>query len=104
MIDNIQTYVQLFLNDVELNISVTNTLDAQKGNLKNFGYFQITDGGVDTKPVFYDNLGFFIFCAKKEFKKGMKKRLEKRGYDWKTTYKEIKTLLKRAKELNLIIE
>ena len=97
---SIKTYIQLFLNNVELNIEVTNTLDAKK----NFGYVRITDGGINTEPAFWDNLDFFVICDKKEFKKECKKELKEKGYNWKTTYKEIKTLLKRAKKLNIVTE
>lgn len=100
--NNIQTYVQFYLEDVELNISVKNDLSRQEDKLKNFGFIQITDWHVNTKPLFWDNLNFFILAGKKEFKEECKSDLKEKGYDWIKTYKQIKTLLKQAEELNLI--
>jgi hypothetical protein len=100
----IQTYVQLYLNDIELNISVKRDLDGYKDNepLYQSGYFQITDGKIEDKPLFWDNLTFFLECGKKEFKEECKTELKEKGYKWKETYKEIKTLLKQAKKLKLL--
>lgn len=99
-----QTYVQLFLEDVELNISVKNdlTLHKDKEPLNRFGYIEITNGSLDDEPLFWDNLSFFLECGKKEFKEECGKELQKKGYVWKEIYKQIKTLLKQAKKLNII--
>ena len=99
---NIQTYVQFYLEYVELNIAVKNDLSKQDSNLKNFGYIQITNGSLEDKPLFWDNLNFFISGGKKEFKKECKPELKEKGYNWRKTYKQIKILLKQAEELNLI--
>ena len=76
---NIQTYIQFYLDDVELNISVTDKLKRQEGNLKNFGYIQIMTGAVDEKSVFWDNLEFFIGISKEDFKRECKKDLWEKG-------------------------
>lgn len=99
---DIQTYIQFYIEDVQLNLCVTKDLKPQEGNLKNFGYFEITDGSLETKPLFWDNVDFFLECDKKAFKDECKKELVKAGYDWKEIYKIIKTLLKRAKKLKII--
>lgn len=98
----IQTYVQLFSNNVELNIAVTKNLKREEGNLKNFGYIQITEGGINEKGCFFDNLEFFFNLSFKEYKKECTKDLEKGGYDIKKTYKDIKRLLKRAHKIGII--
>lgn len=100
--DNIHTNVQFYLDDIELNISVKNDLSAQDGGLKNFGFIQITDGGLDTESIFWDNLSFFLDCSKKEFKKECKKELKKAGYNWKEIYATVKELLNRAVELKIL--
>lgn len=100
--DKIQTYVQLFLNDVELNISVTNKLKRQEGNLKDFGFIQINNGGRDSETVFWDNLSFFYNVKYKAFKKECGDDLKKISFPPKKTYKTIKKLIKRAKKLDLI--
>lgn len=97
-----QTYVQFFKDDIELSISVTDSLKKQEGNLRLFGHIQITDGKIDDKPIFWDNLSFFLEASKKEFKKECKNQLKEKGYKWKDTYKDIKKLLNHAKKLNLI--
>lgn len=102
MENNIDIFVHLHLNDVELSVAVTDSLKKQEGNLKNFGYIQITDGSNEDKPIFWDGINFFLECGKKEFKEECKKQLKKKNYNWKETYKEIKTLLKKAVELELL--
>ena len=102
--DNIHTNIQFYLDDIELNISVKNDLSAQDGGLINCGFIQITDGGLDTESIFWDNLRFFLDCGKKEFKKECKKELKQKGYDWKEIYTKIKWILSRAKELKIIVE
>lgn len=102
--EKISTYIQLFKDDVELNLGVNEDLTAKDGVLKNWGYIQITDGSLDTKPLFWDNTDFFLNCGKKEFKEDCKEELKERGYDWREIYKTIKTLLKRAKKLKIIVE
>ena len=102
MENKIQTYVQFFLDDVELNISVTDKLKKQKGALKYFGYIQIDSGSLDAHKCFWDNLTFFQNCDYKTFKEECKGDLEKGEYPVKQTYKAIKKLLKRAKKLNLL--
>jgi hypothetical protein len=102
--EEIQTKVQLYLNDIDLNISVKKDLTGYKYDerLYQFGYIQITDGKIEDKPLFWDNVCFFTECGKKEFKEECKTELKEKGYDWKETYTDIKTLLKRAKKLKLL--
>ena len=103
--DNVQTYIQFYLDEVELNISVKDDLSGHKENdpLRNFGHFQVSTGHKDNEDCFWDNISFFISAGKKEFKEECKKELQQKGFkDWKETYKKVKTLLKRAKKLNLI--
>jgi len=101
MENNIYIYVHIHLNDVELSVAVTDSLKKKENN---FGYIQITDCSKDNEPIFWDGINFFLKCGKKEFKKECKKQLKKKNYNWKETYKEIKTLLKKAIELELLIE
>jgi len=100
----ISSYVQLYLNDIELNIAVKEDLSGYKDfePLYQFGHFQITDGRVEDKPLFWDNLTFFLECGKKEFKEECKKELKEKERNWKETFREIKILLKRAKKLKLL--
>jgi hypothetical protein len=100
----VQTYIQFYSGDVELNISVKDDLTKHLENesLYHFGFFQITNGDLDDKPIFWDNLDFFISAGKKEFKRECKKDLKNKGYDWKEIYKQVKTLLDRAQKLNLL--
>ena len=100
----ITTYVQLYLNDIELNIAVKENLSGyeEHESLYRFGHFEIKDGKIGDKPLFWDNLTFFLECDKKEFKEECKKELKEKGYNWKETYTDIKILLKRAKKLKLL--
>lgn len=102
--DDVQTYIQFYLDEVELNISVNEDLSGHKENepLHNFGYFEITTGNIGEKPIFWDGIEWTFEVGKKEFKKEFKKELEEKNLDWKDIYKKVKTLLKRAKKLNLI--
>lgn len=103
--DDVQTYIQFYLDEVELNISVKEDLGRQEERLKNFGYIQVSTGHIDKEDCFWDNLSYFLNCRKKEFKRECKKELQQKGFqDWKGIYKKIKILLKRAKKLKLITE
>ena len=102
MENKIQTYVQFFLDDVELNISVTDKLKKQEGNLKGFGHFQISSGSIGAHECFWDNISFFQNCGYKEFKEECKDDLNKGDFPVKQTYKAIKKLLRRAEKLNIL--
>lgn len=100
--EKIHTEISLNLNDVELNISVKEDLTALDGVLKNWGFIRITDGCLDTKPIFWDGLDYFTSCGKKQFKKECKEELKNAGYEWREIYKIIKSLLRRAEKLNIL--
>lgn len=100
--DNIRTYVQFFLDEVELNISVTDKLKKQEGILKAFGHIQVSSGSINAHECFWDNLHYFQNCDYKEFKEECKKDLDKGDFSVKQTYKTIKKLLKRAEKLNIL--
>ena len=102
MKEKINTCIQLYLNEVELNISVKEDLSCQDGVLKNYGYIQVSTGSIGEKECFWDNLDFFLNCGKKEFKQDCKKELQQKGFNYKEVYKTIKQLLKRAKKLNIL--
>ena len=93
--------VELYLNNVTLNISVTEALGRQEGTLKNFGYIQIHDGSIHTDGVFWDNLEWF-FKIDKYKKKEIKEELKEKGQYYKGVVKDIKRVIERAKELDLL--
>lgn len=99
--DKIHTNVEFCLNNTTLNVTVTKDLKKETGNLKNFGYIQIHDGRVDTEGVFWDNLEWF-FEINKDKKKEIKEELKEKGQYYKGVVKDIKRLIKRAKELDLL--
>ena len=94
------TIVQLFKNNVNLSVFVNNDLT---GNGGNFGFIEIHSGYFKDEPEFWDNIGWYLSCGKKEFKKECKKSLEDKGYNWKETYKDMKELLNRAVELKILV-
>jgi len=103
--DDIRTYIGFYLDEVELNISVKDDLTGYKEDetLHNFGHIQVSTGHINNEDCSWDNLSFFISAGKKEFKEECKKELQQKGFeDWKDIYKKVKTLLKRAKKLNLL--
>lgn len=102
MKNNIQTYIQLYAGNVELNIAVTDDLKPQEDNLKNFGHIVVSNGQLNSEDCFWDNLTFFFEIDKRAFKKDCKKELESKGFDVKETYKDIKQLLKRAFKLKIL--
>lgn len=99
--ESIGTNLELWVNNVTLNIPLTKDLKKQKGNLKNFGYIQVHDGSIHTTEVFWDNLTYF-FDIDKVKKKDIKKELKEKGQYYKGVVKDIKVLIKRAKELDLL--
>lgn len=104
MKEKIQSYVQIMSGNVELNIAVKEDLKKQDGNLSNFGYIQVTDGGIESKNCFWDSIPFFFQISFADFKKECGKELKEKGYPVEETYKDVKRLLKRARKLNLITE
>ncbi len=104
MENKISTHVQLYLNDIELSIAVKENLSGYKDGepLYQVGWFEITNGPIEDKPLSWDNLSFFISCGKKEFKEECKEELKEKERNWKETYTDIKILLKRAKKLKLL--
>lgn len=98
----IQTYVQLYSDNVELNIAVTKKLKREEGNLKTFGNIAITNGNIGEEGIFWDGLEYFFDLSFKKYKKECTEDLEKGGYDIKQTYKDIKRLLKRANKIGII--
>lgn len=101
MTEKIYTNVEFWLNNTTLVVSVRNNLKKQKKNLKNFGHISIHDGSIHTKEVFWDNLSYF-FEIGGEKKKSIKKELKEKGQYYKGVVKDIKALIKRAKELDLL--
>lgn len=99
--ENIHTNVEFWLNSTTLSVAVTEDLKKEDGNLKNFGYIKIHDGRLDTEEVFWDNLKWF-FEINKDKKKEIKKELKDKGQYYRGVVKDIKVLIKRAKELDLI--
>ena len=93
----INTYVQLYLNNVELNIAVTEKLKGGKDRLKNFGWFEISDGTIDAETCSWDNLSFFNEVSFELFKNECKEDLKRCGFSAKKVYKDINKLMKRAK-------
>ena len=98
----ISTYVQLFLNDVELSIAVTENLKGETDRLKNFGWFEISDGTLDGETCSWDNLCYFYDLSFKDFKEECGDDLKRCGFGAKKTYKSINKLLKRAFKLELL--
>ncbi len=98
----IHTNLELYLDSVYLNLSLTEDLKPNEGNLKNFGYIKVTNGDIEEDNCFWDNISFFIKCGEEEFRKECKQDLKSKGFKIKAAYKTIKKLIKRAKKLNLI--
>lgn len=102
--EKIYTEVQLHKGNTTLNITVNEDLkreEREEGVLKNSGNITIHDGRLDTKEVFWDNLSYFFNIDKKK-KKDIKSELKKKGQYYKGVVKDIKTLINRAKELDLL--
>jgi len=93
------TIVQLFKNNVNLSVFVNNDLT---GDGRNFGHIEVNSGYVKDEIEFWDSIGWYLSCGKKEFKKECKKSLESKGYNWKETYSDMKELLKRAVKLKIL--
>jgi hypothetical protein len=102
--EKINTYAEFWTGNVKLNISTTKKLKGVKGNMQNWGYFEITDGSIGGKDCWWDNLEYFINCGKKEFKQECKKELKEAGFDWREVYKDVKRVVKRAIDLGLLVE
>ncbi len=100
--NKVQAYVQLYLNDVELNISVSGKLKRQKGNLENFGFIEVSFGTKDSTVFLGDNLNYFIDCDKESFKIECGHLLKDKDYNVRETFKDVKRLIQKAIKLNLL--
>lgn len=98
----INTYIQLYLNNIELNIAVTKNLKGEKDRLKNFGWFEISDGTINAETCSWDNLSYFFDVSYDSFKNECGEDLKRCGFGAKKVYKDINKLLKRAFKLNLL--
>ena len=99
--EKIYTEVQFWVNNVTLKVTVTKDLKKEEGNLKNFGHIQIHDGSIHTEGVFWDNLSYF-FEINKDKKKEIKEELKEKGQYYRGVVKDVKRLIERAKELDLL--
>lgn len=100
--EKINRAVELQIGMVRINVTVKKNLKAREDVLKNWGYIEVTDGGLESDSCFYDNLDFFMNCTKKGFQEECKEELKDKGYDWRETYKEIKKLIKEAVRLKIL--
>ena len=104
MKEDIQTYVEFYLEPVRLSVYVNNDLTAKTGSGKNLADIVVSSGFLDEEDCFWDNITFFLSADKKKFKKQCKEELEDKGFDWKDTYKKVKILLEKAVELKILSE
>lgn len=93
--------IEFYKDNVTLTIYLKEDLTPQ---FPLFGHVEVHSGALIDESDFWDSLDWSISCNKEEFKKELKKSLEKKGYNWKDTYKDMKYLLNKAKKLNLTSE
>ena len=87
-------------NDVALTVFVNDDLSRDD---KCFGYLEIHDGFLDTKPVFWDNLPYFFNIGAKK-KKSIKYELKENNGFYPGVVKDIKKVFKKAFELGIIVK
>lgn len=87
-------------NNVALTVYVKDDLSVDGSN---FGYIEIHDGSLDTRPVFWDNLHYFFeICSKK--KKSIKDELKGNNEFYSGVVRDIKKVFKKAFELGIIVK
>lgn len=92
--------VTLRENDVALTVYVNDDFSADG---KNFGYIEIHDGSIHTKEVFWDSLPYFFKIGKKK-KKSIKKELKEAEQFYPGVVRDIKKLIKKAFEVEILSE
>lgn len=102
MKEKIQTYVQLYLKSISLYICVEDNLKPKEGNLKNFGWFEVSDVSRHGETFHWDKLNFFNDMSYIQFKSECTEDILKAGLKVKPTFKIITKLIKRAKKLKLL--
>ena len=90
--------VTLRENNVALTVFVNDDFSADG---KNFGYIEIHDGSLDSKAVFWDNLGYFFKIGKKK-KKSIKQDLKVAEQFYPGVVGDIKKLIKKAFEIEIL--
>ena len=87
-------------NNVALTVYVKDDLSRDD---RIFGYVEIHDGSLNTRPVFWDNLEYFFeICAEK--KKSIKEELKENNEFYSGVVKDIKKVFKKAFELEILIK
>lgn len=102
MKEEIWSTVQLRIDDVTLAIDVDKNLQQRSDVLKNNGYIEITSGAIGEKPIFWDNIEYFIELDYEKFKEECGDDLKRLVYNKKEIFKTIKQLIKRAIKLELL--
>lgn len=92
------TEVTLRENDTALTVYVNDDFTADGYN---FGYIEIHDGSIYTKAVFWDNLSYF-FKIDKEKKKSIKQDLKVAEQFYPGVVSDIKKLIKKAFEVEIL--
>ena len=92
--------IQFHCGDVTLSVYVTEHLFSDG---KNFGYIEVHDGTLDTKPVFWDNLNYFL-DLNKEKKIEIKTELKENKQFYPGVVSDIKNCVKRAVKLGYLVK
>lgn len=92
--------VTLRENDVALTVYVTEEFEADG---KNFGYIEVSDGYINKKTAFWDNLPYFFKIGSKK-KKSIKKELKELDQFYPGVIKDIKKLVKKAFEVEILVK
>lgn len=91
--------LQLYKDDITLSVWVN---DKFKSTGDVFGHIEI-GGSLDSdKNCFWDNISFFQYCGRKEFNRECKQELKEKNFDHRQTYKDIKSLIKKAYKLGIL--
>lgn len=95
-----ETEVTLRENNVALTVFVNNDFTATGIN---FGYIEVHDGCLETKSVFWDNIGYF-FDLDKDKSKDLKKELKENEQYYTGVVKDIKKVIKKAIKVEILIK
>ena len=86
-------------NNVALTVDVKDDLSRDD---RCYGYLEVHDGSLLTRPVFWDNLFYFFNIGAKK-KKSIKDELKGNNEFYQGVVKDIKKVFKKAFELGIIV-
>jgi hypothetical protein len=92
------TFISIYKNWVTVELWVNKDLSLREGN---FGGVRVSDGRIDKKDVYWDNIDYFLKLKKKKIKE-LKKDLQEANQLYDTWVQDVEWCINRFKKLGYL--